>query len=86
MQTVEAKEGYERFTESHDMKLKSFPSDNGIFAEKVFKDYLAEASQTITYCGVGAHHQNGITERERLEVSLRGVEQIFYMCSSNDPR
>lgn len=46
---------------SHKVNMKSFQSDNGIFAEKAFCNSLDQAFQTIKYCGVGAHHQNGIT-------------------------
>ena len=63
-QTIEAKEGYERFALSHGVTLKSFHSDNGVFAEKAFRDVLDEANQSITFCGVGAHHHNGIAEWE----------------------
>ena len=35
---------------------------NGIFAEKLFTDEVSLSNQTITYCGVGAHHQNGFVE------------------------
>ena len=45
------------------MDIKSFHADNGIFAEKAFRDDVADSNQTISYCAVGAHHQNGISER-----------------------
>ena len=63
-QTVLAKQGYEQFAESHRVKVKSFRADNGIFAEKAFCDNVcANNNQKITYCAVGAHHQNGLVER-----------------------
>lgn len=49
---------------SHGVKLQSFHSDNGVFAEKAFRDNLEESDQDITFCAVGAHHQNNIAERE----------------------
>ena len=55
-QTIQAKLGCERFAALHGVTLKSFWSDNGVFAEKAFCDNLEEASQTINYCAVGAHH------------------------------
>lgn len=63
-QTLQAKLGYERFAASHGVKLQSFRTDNGVFAEKFFRDNVSESSQTISYCAVGAHHQNGLAERE----------------------
>ena len=63
-QTLQAKLGYERYAASHGVKLKSFHSDNGVFAEKAFRGNLEDNQQSITYCAVGAHHQNGLVERE----------------------
>ena len=63
-QTLEAKLGYERFAKSHGVTLQSFHSDSGVFVEKTFQDALDDTDQTITFCAVGAHHQNGLAERE----------------------
>lgn len=63
VQTVEAKAGYERFAASHNVNIKSYHADNGIFAEQAFTDVVHDSNQTITFCAVGAHHQNGIVER-----------------------
>ena len=63
-QTIEAKLGYERYAKSFGVTLKAFHSDNGVFAEKAFLDQLDDAGQSITFCAVGAHHQNGLVERE----------------------
>ena len=46
----------------HGHTSKSWHADNGIYAEKDFKEAVSFADQTITFCGVGAHHQNGIAE------------------------
>jgi hypothetical protein len=35
-----------------------------------FKKALKDANQKITYCAVGAHHQNGIVERRIKELTL----------------
>ena len=62
-QTVAAKHGFELLAKTHDVDIKSFHADNGIFAEKQFRDAVDDDGQTISYCAVGAHHQNGIVER-----------------------
>ncbi len=62
-QTIQAKLGYEQFADSHGVTVKSFRADNGVFAEKAFRDAVQASNQTITFCAVGAHHQNGIVER-----------------------
>eukprot|EP00956_Cyclotella_meneghiniana_P033004 scaffold92723_cov40-Cyclotella_meneghiniana.AAC.1 len=50
--------------EAHDLgrKIESYHSDNGIFAQKEFKDHCEHQKQKLSFCGVGAHHQNGIAE------------------------
>ena len=48
--------------ETFGIRVKKFHTDNGIFAEEGFKSDMSDNNQTISYCGVGAHFQNGITE------------------------
>ena len=72
-QTIEAKVAYERFAHNHGVKLRRFHADNGIFAEQAFKQTIQESpGQSITYCGVGAHHQNGLVERHNGTFSIFG--------------
>ena len=48
-------------------RVKAYHTDNAPFHSKVFRESLLEENpthnQTITYSGVGAHHQNGADER-----------------------
>ena len=44
------------------IRVKKFHTDNGIFAEEGFKSDVSDNNHTISYCGVGAHFQNGIAE------------------------
>ena len=61
-QTIAAKIAFERLAASYDVKVKHYHADNGHFACKGFRDVVHAAGQKITFCGVGAHHQNGIIE------------------------
>ena len=63
METVAAKEAFERFAASHNVTVKHYHADNGRFADNLFKQHVIDKGQTISYCGVGAHHQNGKVER-----------------------
>ena len=45
------------------VKIKAFRADNGIFKSTEFRLKLQENNQSISFCGVGAHHQNGVAER-----------------------
>ena len=53
--------------------LQSFPADNHPFQAKAFLDDLDLQDQTITYSGVGAHHQAGVAER-----GIKTVLQLFH--------
>ena len=60
--TVEAKLAFERFAASHGVIIKHYHCDNGLYDTKKFKASVNMASQTISFCGVNVHHQNGRTE------------------------
>ena len=62
-ETVTAKQAFERFSKNHNVSVKHYWADNGRFAEKLFRDEVANCNQKITNCGVNAHHQNGVIER-----------------------
>ena len=48
--------------ETFGIRVKKFHTVNGIFAEEGFKSDVSDNNQTISYCGVGSHFQNGIAE------------------------
>jgi len=60
--TILAKHAYEHFLASLGIESKAHHADNGRFADKGFRDDSTSSNQTITFCGVGSHHQNGIAE------------------------
>jgi hypothetical protein len=43
--------------------VKHYHADNGIFAEAEFLRAVESAGQTISFCGVNAHHMNGHAEK-----------------------
>ena len=61
--TVEAKESFERIAHSHNVPIRHYHCDNGLFDTKAFKLSVHKAKQIISFCGVNAHHQNGKAER-----------------------
>jgi len=63
VETLQAKAAYKRHAAKSNVTIKKYHADNGRFANKAFKDEVQESNQTITYCGVCAHFQNGITKR-----------------------
>ena len=69
-ETLLAKTSFERLANDGGISIKSYRADNGRFADKGFHSAIKECNQTITFCGVGGHHQNGIVERKIKELTL----------------
>ena len=61
--TVEAKEAFERYSQSHGIRVRHYHADNGRFADNLFKEAVRRKSQTLSFCGVNAHWQNGVAEK-----------------------
>ena len=62
-ETVEAKNAFETFASSHGVTVRHYHADNGRFAEHKFLNAVKQKGQTISFCGIGAHFQNGIAEK-----------------------
>ena len=54
---------FERAAYSHSVKILNYQADNGRFADNCFQKDWELKTQGLTFCGVGAHHQNGIAEQ-----------------------
>ena len=61
--TIQAKEAFERYCNSNGVQVRHYHADNGRFAENEFMAHIATKGQTISFCGVNAHFQNGKAER-----------------------
>jgi hypothetical protein len=61
--TLESKVGFEPFTKRYNITVRHVHSDNGVFITKVFQDHIEASDQQQSFCGVGAHWQNGVIER-----------------------
>ena len=54
---------FERFSHGHGVKIHHYHCDNGVFADNAFRTACKAAQQTISFCGVNAHHQSGRAEK-----------------------
>ncbi len=68
--TLAAKKEFEHRCAVRGIKVKAYHADNGRFAEPAFVQECKRCHQDLTFCGVGAHHQNGISERKIKDVTL----------------
>ncbi len=69
-ETLPAKTSFERFASNGGVTINSYQADNGQFADTGFQQAIKDANQTITFCAVGVHHQNGIVEQCIKELML----------------
>ena len=70
-QTVQAKNNFENHAQTCGVQIKLCRAENGRFAEKSFRDAVSAAQQTIDFCTVSAHHQNGLIERHFQTLATR---------------
>ncbi len=62
METLLAKLAFEKLCAKADCSIKHHQADNGQFSDNEFLATCNNLNLIIEFCGVGAHHQNGIVE------------------------
>jgi hypothetical protein len=62
-ETITNKHWLESHARQDGVTIKGYLADNGVFASKAFKDDCDCLHQLYTFSSVGAHHQNGVAER-----------------------
>jgi Integrase core domain. len=70
-ETIRAKQNFEQMALGHGVLVTDYLTDNGIFNKTKFVEHLRVHNQRIQYCGVNAHHKNGVAER-----AIRTVSEI----------
>lgn len=62
-ENLKSKHAWEDYCTKHGVVTNHYHADNGHFANAGFLQDLNIKGQTITFCGVNAHFQNGISEK-----------------------
>ena len=62
-ETIKAKEVFKQYAQLRGVIVKHYHADNGCFADKGWMNHVQQKGQTITFSGVGAKFQNGVSER-----------------------
>ena len=62
-ETITSKHRVEREANQCGVKITKYRADNGIFKSKAFQNDVDKLNQQLDFCGVDAHHQNGVAER-----------------------
>lgn len=77
-ETLEAKVEFERYAASFGVKIRHYHADNGRFADNEWRKHVSESGQRLTFCGVGAHHQNGIAEKRIRDIQDLARTSLIY--------
>ena len=78
-ETVEAKEAFEAFAKRHGVTIRHYHADNGRFADNKFRQSVKEKRQTLSFCGVNAHHMNGCAERQIRELQDQARTMLIHV-------
>ena len=62
-ETLAGKHKFERELHKFGHKVEKYKADNGVYKSAEFMSDIKKCNQEIEFCGVGAHHQNGVAER-----------------------
>lgn len=61
-ETILSKRAYEAELRKYGKEVRHYHADNGTYAVAQYKDEIEDKKQSLTFCGVGSHHQNGKAE------------------------
>ena len=70
-ETLRAKQAFEKLALDYGVLVDSYLADNGVFKANAFVQHINQHGQKLRFCGVNAHHQNGVAER-----SIRTVSEM----------
>jgi len=81
-ETLTGKQQFENWAYNHGVLVAFYMTDNGTFGAKEFVDAIIARGQQVKYCGVGAHHQNGVAERSIRTVSNMALVMMLHASIS----
>ena len=77
-ETIRSKHSFERDAIRHGVPILGYRADNGIYRSAKFREDLNKFGQTIQFCGVGAHHHNGMAERGIRTISTAARAMLIH--------
>jgi len=60
---LRSKADFEAFAARFNVKIKNIRADNGVYTARTIQTSCLVEQQTLSFCAVGAHWQNGLAER-----------------------
>ena len=77
-ETLLTKRAYMKVQAQAGCTAKHYHANNGSFSDKGFHQDITNKGQSITFCGVGVHHQNVIIENRNKQLTLGVRTLLFY--------
>ena len=78
---VQGKLAFEAYSKSMGVKIQQYHADNERFADNLFLDIVQTSNQTIFFCSVGAHRQNGRSEKRIIDLHESARKMILHSIS-----
>lgn len=76
--TIAAKDAFKRMAVSNNIQMYHYHYDHGLFDTDALKLSIYTSEQTIYFCGVNVHHQNGKHERYIGEITTCTCISLIY--------
>ena len=79
------KQAFELFALKYQVNIRHYHADKGRFADNLFMKDVRDKNQTISFCGVNSHFQNGIAEKmiqdlqEKTRYTLKTDGKMLFM-------
>jgi hypothetical protein len=77
-ETLAAKRPFETFAAKHGVRIQHYYCNNGRYYNNAFKQACHDAQQQLTFCGVNAHFQNGITKYSICNLLESACKQLLH--------
>ena len=77
-ETLEAKNAFKAVAWHHYIKVWHYHANNGRFADTTFIKNVTWKGQTISYCGVNTHFQNGIAVKQICNLQEQARKQLLH--------
>ncbi len=77
-----AKHLFKLHASQYNCSIKCYQTDSGNFSSKEFRAHCSQQKQHVQFCGVNAHHQNGMAERRACSITEHAHTMIIHVMIS----
>jgi hypothetical protein len=78
VETLLAKRAYKKVLVQTGRTAKHYHANNGRFSDKGFHQDITDKGQSNTFCGMGAHYQNGIIKNRNKQLTLGAYTLLLH--------